>query len=88
MHFCWPSNEQFKLETQCSSIQNEQYNIILTQFTRLRWPCGSVRSNVFLPVKSSRRTIPKLYTSLLSVIWPVMAYLNKVPPKNKKKHQY
>ena len=41
---------------------------LLTQLTRLRCPCGSVLSNGFLPVRSSRRTMPKLYTSLLAVI--------------------
>jgi hypothetical protein len=44
--------------------------------TRLRCPWGNVRSNGFLPVSNSSRTMPKLYTSLLSVIRPVMAYLN------------
>lgn len=47
----------------------------LTQVTRLCCPLGNVWSTGFLPVNSSRRTTPKLYTSLLELSCPVIAYL-------------
>lgn len=47
----------------------------LTQVTRLCWPRGIVWSTGFLPVRSSKSTTPKLYTSLFWVNCPVMAYL-------------
>lgn len=50
----------------------------LTQVTRLCCPRGIVWSTGFLPVRSSKRTTPKLYTSLFCVSWPVIAYLRQV----------
>lgn len=48
----------------------------LTQVTRLCWPRGMVWSTGFLPVRSSKSTTPKLYTSLFWVNCPVIAYLH------------
>lgn len=54
------------------------YDVGITHVTRLCCPRGAVWSTGFLPVRSSKRTTPKLYTSLFWVSWPVIAYLQKV----------
>jgi len=52
----------------------------LTHVTRLCCPLGMVWSTGFLPVSSSSSITPKLYTSLLCVNTPVIAYLWKRIP--------
>lgn len=53
-----------------------------THVTKLCCPRGNVWSTGLRPVRSSRRTTPKLYTSLFEFSCPVMAYL----PNHKKEY--
>lgn len=60
-----------------------------TQVTRLCCPRGNVWSTGLRPVKSSRRTTPKLQTSLFELNCPVIAYLSvEIKSRVRSRHIY